>query len=267
MPGYFSLFLDSPSPTVGRYTRPQSIVQAPHTAPHAMELLLTSNRSDHPMLALLRFLQVEEPPRLIVAFFTDFFHIHQFFHQITSSFSDTTVFLNIRSHVAYLRVEVDSKHKKKTSLVQNSQIVCIFARKAERRAAIFRIVWSGPVKKRVGAQWRGTELHPMSILFSAVRMRNAHADSRTQRHETFNAHPRHHPKSQAHVSFCHATNLADPHQIRPTEWSQAEKRQIMNQSYSWSPVTLCSSCKLSRTRAIRACSSASASEGQPGKRR
>ena len=58
-----------------------------------------------------------------------------------------------------------------------------------------------------------------------------------------------------------------PHQANPAEWSQAEKRQIMSQSYSWNPVKFCLSCKLSRTRAIRACSSATAPKTQLGKRK
>ena len=131
-----------------------------------------------------------------------------------------------------------TRNTKNKSLVQHCQIVCIFARKAERRATIFRIVRSGQVKKRVEAQWSGTGWHPMSIFLSAVRMckgarKLTHATPRNSRRA-----PTTSPQKSSHVSFCHATNLADPHQIRPTEWSQAEKRQIMSESYSWNPVTL-----------------------------
>ena len=99
---------------------PRSVVQTPHTAGYAGELLLTFNRSDHPMFAPdSALLQVEESARLIVAFFADFSHIHQLFHLIIRSFSDRTVFLNIRSHVAYLLLEVDTKQKKTCPTLSN----------------------------------------------------------------------------------------------------------------------------------------------------
>ena len=149
-----------------RYTRPHSVVQTPHTAPYAMELLLTFNRSDHPMFAPLRFLKVEESPRLIVAFFTYFSHIHQLFHLVIRSFSDTTVFLNIRSHVAYLLVEVDTKQKKNTCPTLSN---CAHLR-SECRASNCnlqdRVVRAG--QKSVGVHWRGTEWHPMSIFLSGA---------------------------------------------------------------------------------------------------
>ena len=215
-----------------RYTRPHSVVQTTHTAPYAMELLLTFNRSDHPMFAPLRFLKVEESPRLIVAFFTDFSHIHQLFHLITRSFSDTTVFLNIRSHVAYLLVEVDTKAKKNLSNTLNLCAPSLGMQSVQLQFA--GSCGQGRSKKCRSTLERDRVASNVDFsLGSACATRvQTHARNATKLSTRTHAIK---PKVKRTSLFCHATNLADPHQIRPTEWSQVEKRQIMSQSYSWNP--------------------------------